>query len=141
MDNFKPVPKDDITVQNNGLVDASDVSLINLQHIRIPPIFKPRGRPRGTKKVNAIGLPKKRIQKRSSVPVQSAQIFSRKTELDQAKFILTCFVAKKVALAAMNNNYKIEEEDVETVPERVSNKIIHEDVKIEKFSNFFTQDA
>lgn len=57
LDTFEPVP--------DGVIPDCNVdencNKISLENIRIPPTFKPRGRPKGTKKINAIGLPKKKI--------------------------------------------------------------------------------
>lgn len=69
------------------------------------------------------------------------QCFAKKSDINKYFIILSCFVSPEIADAAINKKYIIEEKDVEIIPDNVSHKIIHEDVKLDRISKFFSEDA
>ncbi|XP_065840465.1 uncharacterized protein [Oscarella lobularis] len=103
--------------------------------LKLPPPMLKRGRPKGAD-LTVIGLPSSKRRK-SDQPLP----FKKKSPHEKEKTILEWFVEKEVAHKAMHDKVLIEEEFVETRPERVPMKCTADDVAIHQVKKYFSFDG
>ncbi|KAE9523075.1 hypothetical protein AGLY_016529 [Aphis glycines] len=122
---------DDVKIYKN-IVDEVDELRDELPtlSLRIPK----RGRPKGKDKT-VIGVPKKRKLQSKLIPFEKLPINIRQFK------ILKCFVNEDVARTAVHDKILINENYIEMIPDKISNKIIDELVAIDEVRCYFTDES
>ena len=120
-------------------------------NIKLPPKVPKRGRPKGSE-VTVVGLPKKK-KRRNNKPValiskhpkeqekgicylQSIYVYSHFSTV-----MLKWFVSDQDVSKAMHEDTLLDEQVVETRPERVPNSCIDENASIYRIRKYFTDDG
>ncbi|CAG9772142.1 unnamed protein product [Ceutorhynchus assimilis] len=104
-----------------------------LREIKVLPVFKPRGRPKGYKNT-VIGLPRK-------PQVYGPKIFRKKTNVEKCSTILKWLVTDDLAERALLGYHLIDEDEIETMPQEITNAIIDDNVNILITKKYFTPDG
>ncbi|XP_038062975.1 uncharacterized protein LOC119733644 [Patiria miniata] len=114
-------------------------SQMNCQ-LKFPPTMKKRGRPKGAG-LTCIGLPAKRACRSVSGNRKRPVPFLLKSANDKQRIILKWFVVTKVAEEAISRGRIIQENEVESIPEKVPMECLDENVAINTVRKFFSYDA
>eukprot|EP00102_Acyrthosiphon_pisum_P020606 XP_016657816.1 PREDICTED: zinc finger SWIM domain-containing protein 1-like [Acyrthosiphon pisum] len=114
--------------------EPEELQLLNDLPI-LPPRIPKRGRPKGNDKT-AIGIPKKR----KIVSVGLVSFHKLPLKLKQCQ-MLKWVVDEELTMLAMDNKKMIGKNDVERIPERVSNAIIDDTIALGEIKRFFTADG
>ncbi|XP_019852073.1 PREDICTED: uncharacterized protein LOC109581987 [Amphimedon queenslandica] len=110
-----------------------------LSDIKMPPVFKKRGKPK-ERDVTVVGLPAKKKVKIDK-DKKRLKPFSCQHITVKERVILNWLVDNDAAERDLRDHKSLIEEEVETRPEKLANRLIDENVDINLVRQFFSNDA
>ncbi|KAG0423975.1 hypothetical protein HPB47_000272 [Ixodes persulcatus] len=118
--------------------EPSDNVLQRLGKLKVPTKVKPRGRPKGAEKT-VIGLPRRRqgLQKPATKLRPFRDLPSKEKELR----ILRCLIPQGPQKEVQQGKILLDEDQVETIPSRIPETILDQDVDLSSVQKYFTEDG
>ncbi|KAL1472594.1 hypothetical protein MTO96_039225, partial [Rhipicephalus appendiculatus] len=118
--------------------EPSDNILERLGKLKVPTKVKPRGRPKGAEKT-VIGLPRRRQGPQKSA--SELQPFRDLPPKEKELRILRCLVPQDLQREVQQGEMLLGEDQVETIPSRIPETILDEDVHLGCVQKYFTEDG
>lgn len=106
-----------------------------LEMLKVPPVLKQRGRPKGADKT-IIGLTKKNTK-----VVTRRTPFCKLREKERIQIMLGWFVSQELVKSASQNRIEVDESEVEVRPDKVTSAVLDGDVNFDLLRSYFTPDA
>ena len=131
IENIDPIDSIDMEIERD---DFQSLTISKIKSIKVPPTLKRKGRPKGSEKTNAIGLPKMPKSKK-----KKCQTFSELRNSAKEKITLSLCIGKECAEDILSKGGYVEIHNV--YPTEIESAAFNPNVHVESIRYLFTPDA